>query len=94
MLKKAEFAAAVVEKSGVKISENDAKKVVDAVIGVIADELKAGEKVTFNGFGTFDVVDKPERTARNPRTGENMTVAACKAPKFKASKALKDAVNA
>lgn len=93
-MKKAEFTSAVVEKSGVQIAKTDAQKIVDAVLGVIVDELKAGNKVTLNGVGILEVVDKPERTARNPRTGESFTVPACKAAKFKPGKALKEAINA
>lgn len=91
---KKEFTAAVVAKSGVEIKKDDAQKLVDAVIAVVVDELKAGNKVTLNGLGIFDVVDKPERMARNPRTGEKTPVAACKAAKFKAGKALKEQLNA
>ena len=50
-------------------------------------------KVQIVGFGTFEVKDRPERDARNPQTGETITVKACKTPKFKAGKALKEAVN-
>jgi DNA-binding protein HU-beta len=94
MLKKAEFTAAVVEKSGVEITKADAQKLVDAVVGVVVDELKAGNKVTLNGLGILEVVDKPARSVRNPRTGEQVEVAASKAAKFKAAKALKDTLNA
>lgn len=45
------------------------------------------------GFGTFEVSERAAREGRNPQTGETMTIAACKAPKFKAGKALKDAIN-
>lgn len=93
-MKKAEFTAAVIEKSGVQITKADAQKIVDAVMGVTVDELKAGNKVTLNGIGILEVVDKPARTVRNPKTGEQVPVAACKAAKFKAGKALKDTLNA
>ena len=91
---KKEFTTAVVDKSGVDITKVDAQKLVDAVVAVVVDELKAGNKVALNGLGIFEVVDKPERTARNPRTGETTLVKACKAPKFKAGKALKEQLNA
>ena len=58
-----------------------------------AEELKKGEKVQLVGFGTFEVSERAEREGRNPQTGETMKIAACKAPKFKAGKALKDAIN-
>ena len=65
------------------------------LIASIADktELKNGEKIQLVGFGTFEVTEKAAREGRNPKTGETMKIAACKAPKFKAGKALKDAVN-
>ncbi len=94
MLKKAELTEAVVAKSGVTITKADAQKMVDAVIGVVVDELNAGNKVTLNGLGILEVVDKPARMARNPRTGEQIQVAASKVAKFKPAKALKDALNA
>lgn len=93
-MKKAELTEAVVAKSGVTITKADAQKMVDAVIGVVVDELNAGNKVTLNGLGILEVVDKPARMARNPRTGEQIQVAASKVAKFKPAKALKDALNA
>ena len=60
---------------------------------LVTEELKKGEKVQLVGFGTFEVSERPAREGRNPQTGETMTIAASKAPKFKAGKALKDAVN-
>ncbi len=59
----------------------------------VADELKKGEKIQLVGFGTFEVAERPAREGRNPRTGETMKIAASKAPKFKAGKALKDSIN-
>ena len=53
----------------------------------------AGDKVQLIGFGTFETRERGERTGKNPRTGEEVKIAACKAPAFKAGKALKDAVN-
>lgn len=67
---------------------------VEATIKAIQDALVAGEKVSLVGFGSFEVVERAERQGRNPKTGEAMTIAASKAPKFKAGKAFKDAVNA
>ena len=60
---------------------------------VIAEALAAGEKVQVVGFGSFEVRNRPARVARNPRTGEQIEIAASKAPVFKAGKALKDSVN-
>jgi len=59
----------------------------------VTESLTKGEKVQLIGFGTFDVKSRPARKARNPRTGEEIKIAASKAPAFKAGKALKDKVN-
>ena len=64
-----------------------------AFIDVITEQLKAGDKVQVVGFGTFEVSERAAREGRNPQTGETMKIDACKAPKFKAGKALKDAIN-
>lgn len=61
----------------------------DAFLKVIEEKLKSGEKVSFIGFGTFNVVDKPARTARNPRTGKAIKVAAKKVVKFRPGSGLK-----
>ncbi len=91
-MNKKELIAAVAEKSG--ITKEDAKKAIEALTEVVADTLKAGEKVSLVGFGTFEVSERPARTGRNPMTGEEIEIAASKAPKFKAGKALKDCINA
>ena len=75
------------------ISKGDADKAVDAVIGAITKALQSDEDVTLVGFGSFSVTARPERTGRNPRTGEEIKIAASKAPTFKAGKLLKEAVN-
>ncbi|KON48557.1 HU family DNA-binding protein [Mariprofundus ferrooxydans] len=72
-----------------KVSATDA---VEATLDVITSALIGGDSVSLVGFGSFSVVARAARTARNPRTGEPIEVAASKAPKFKAAKALKDAV--
>ena len=59
----------------------------------VTDVLKAGDKITLKGFGTFEVRSREARTGRNPRTGETMTIAASKVPAFKASSSLKNVVN-
>ncbi|GAV20645.1 DNA-binding protein HU-beta [Mariprofundus micogutta] len=74
------------------LSKSAAGDAVEAVIGGITDTLTGGGSVSLVGFGTFSVVGRAARTARNPRTGEAIEVAASNAPKFKAGKALKDAV--
>ena len=90
-MNKVEFIAAISEKAG--ISKKDAAEAVKAAIEVITEELKNGEKVQIVGFGTFEVSERAAREGRNPQTGESMTIEASKAPKFKAGKALKDALN-
>ena len=65
-----------------------------AFTDVISEELVKGEKIQIVGFGTFEVTERAARDGRNPKTGEIMTIAASKTPKFKAGKALKDMVNA
>ena len=76
------------------VSRKDADKAVNAAFDAITAALKAGEKVAVVGFGTFEVKERAARTARNPRTGEEIEIAASKAVSFKAGKALKDEVNA
>ena len=91
-MNKAELIAAVAEKA--EISKKDAEKAVKALIDTVTEEMVKGEKVQLVGFGTFEVSERAEREGRNPRSGEAVTIAASRSPKFKAGKALKDAVNA
>lgn len=74
-------------------TQKDAAVYVDAVIDSIKDGMIENGKVQIVGFGTFEVKERAEREGRNPATGESMKIAACKVLKFKAGKALKDAVN-
>ena len=74
-------------------SKADAAKAVDCVFETISGALKNGDGVQLVGFGSFSVADRAAREGRNPRTGETLQIAASKQPKFKAGKALKDAVN-
>ena len=69
-----------------------AEQAVEKVIEVIIGSLKKGEEVSIAGLGIFSVKERAARQARNPRTGEAISVPAMKVPKFKASKHLKDAV--
>ena len=69
-------------------------KSIDTALVTITETLARGEEVVFTGFGSFSVTDRPARQGRNPRTGEATEIPASKAPKFKAGKKLKDAVNA
>lgn len=91
-MNKTELVAAMADAA--EISKKDAEKALKAFTDVVADELKKGGKVQLVGFGTFEVSERAAREGRNPQTGKTMKIAACKAPKFKAGKALKDAVNA
>ena len=90
-MNKAELVAAMAEKT--ELSKKDAEAALKAFTDVVAEELKKGEKIQLVGFGTFEVSERAERTGRNPQTGKEM-IAASKAPKFKAGKALKDMINA
>ena len=74
------------------LSKSEAGDAVAAVISGITGTLSDGGSVSILGFGTFSVAERAARTARNPRTGEAIEVGPSKAPKFKAGKALKDAV--
>jgi len=74
------------------MTKRDATASVDAVFEQVQSALANGDKVTITGFGTFEVRNRPARTGRNPRTGEELKVPATKAPAFKAGKGLKDAV--
>lgn len=91
-MNKTELVAAIAEKA--EISKKDAEKALKGFIDVVSEQLKKGDKVQLVGFGTFEVSERAAREGRNPQTGKTMKIAACKAPKFKAGKALKDAVNA
>ena len=89
-MNKTELIAAVAQKS--ELSKKDAEKAVKAVFDAVTEELAAGKKVQLIGFGTFEVRERAEKEARNPRTGETVKVAATKVPAFKAGAALKEAV--
>jgi DNA-binding protein HU-beta len=75
------------------LSKGDAARAVDAVFDSITKSLKKGTEVRLVGFGTFVVTKRAASEGRNPRTGEKIKIPASKQPKFKAGKALKDAVN-
>lgn len=75
------------------ISKARAKELVDGVFETIVDALNEGVEVAIDKFGKFSIKDKPERNARNPRTGETVTVAAKTAVAFKPSVTLKKSVN-
>ena len=89
-MNKTELIAEMVEKT--KLTKKDVEAVLNSFIDVVTGELKNGEKVQLVGFGTFEVAERAARTGRNPSTKETIEIPASKAPKFKAGKALKDAV--
>ena len=90
MTTKSEFVDKVAASSG--LSKKDAGAAVDAVISTIESELRSGGEVNFTGFGKFHVAQRGAREGRNPRTGETMTIAASRVPRFTAGSGLKKAV--
>ena len=90
-LNKNDLIANVATGSG--LSKADAAKAVDGVIDAITDALAKQEEIRLVGFGTFSVAKRKATTGRNPRTGEAIQIKASNQPKFKAGKALKNAVN-
>jgi len=90
-LNKNDLIAAVATST--ELSKADATKAVDGVLDAITGSLKSGNEVRLVGFGTFSVAARAASTGRNPRTGESIQIPASNQPKFKAGKALKDAVN-
>lgn len=88
---KVELINAIAEKTG--LTKKDADAALKAVVDTVTEALVKGDKVQLVGFGTFEVRARGERTGRNPRTKETITIPASKAPAFKAGKALKDAVS-
>jgi DNA-binding protein HU-beta len=89
-MNKTELVAAVAAKT--ELSKKNAEKAVAAVLETVAETLAAGEKVQLVGFGTFEVREREARSAKNPRTGEPVEVAASRVPAFKAGQALKSKV--
>jgi DNA-binding protein HU-beta len=84
---KAEFIAAITTKTG--LSKTAAAEAVDAFISTVVEVVKAGDKITFQGFGSFSVSERSARTGRNPKTGAEIQIAASKSGKFSAGKDLK-----
>lgn len=90
-MNKNDLVAAVADSAG--LSKADALRAVESVFDAITSSLKKGEEVRLVGFGTFNVTKRAASQGRNPRTGEAIDIPASKQPKFRAGKALKDAVN-
>ena len=91
-MNKTELIEQMASKSG--LTKKNAEAALNAFIESVSEQLAKGDKVSLVGFGTFEVSERAAREGRNPQTGETMKIAASKAPKFKAGKALKDTVNA
>jgi DNA-binding protein HU-beta len=89
-MNKTDLVAAVATAAG--ITKSDADKAVDGVFAAITAALKAGDDVRLVGFGTFSISARAAKQGRNPRTGDTIQIAASKAPKFSAGKALKDSI--
>jgi DNA-binding protein HU-beta len=90
-LNKTDLIAAIANDTS--LSKADAARALDAALDNLSRALAGGDTVQLIGFGTFSVTSRPERTGRNPSTGQPLTIKASKAPKFTAGKALKDVVN-
>jgi len=90
-MNKTEFVDAVAERADVQ--KSDAAKIVDALVEVVGEQLKKDEQITLVGFGTFLVSKREARKGRNPRTGEEIQIAASNVPRFKPGKALKETIN-
>lgn len=90
-MNKAELVQAMAERSG--LSKHDAGKALDAFIETVGVELREGLKVQLVGFGTFEVTKRAARVGKNPQNGKEISIPACKVPKFKTGKVLKEYVN-
>ena len=91
-MNKTELVAEIAQVTG--LTKAASETALNALVETVTDTLKKGDKVQLVGFGTFEVSTRAAREGRNPQTGAVMKIAASKAPKFKAGKALKDEVNA
>lgn len=90
-MNKTELVEAVAAKAG--ISKKDADAAVKATFETITEAMAKCDKVALVGFGNFEVRERAARKGKNPSNGKVIDIPACKAPAFKAGKALKDAVN-
>ncbi|MBO5995015.1 MAG: HU family DNA-binding protein [Firmicutes bacterium] len=91
-MNKAQLVAAIAETAG--LTKKDAEKALGAIETVVTETLMNGEKIQLVGLGTFEVSERAARTGINPQTKKQIKIAASKAPKFKAGRGLKDAINA
>ena len=90
-MNQADLIAHVADAAG--LSKADAGKAIEAVFSAVSDELVGGKEVRLNGFGIFSTTERAAREGRNPQTGAALQIAASKAAKFSAAKALKDRLN-
>ena len=90
-MNKEELITAIAEHS--KLTKVESKKFLDSYVDVVTRALKNGDDIQLIGFGSFSISNKEARKGRNPRTGEEINIAASKAVKFTAGKSLKEAVN-
>lgn len=90
-MNKGELIKTLETKTG--FTKKDSEKALNAIVETLTEALSTGDKIQIVGFGSFEVRNRPARTARNPRIGGQIKIAAAKAPVFKAGKALKDSVN-
>ena len=90
-MNKTQIIDAVAKETGIK--KKDAEAAVNSAFSIIEATLLAGEKVQLVGFGTFEVKNRAERKGRNPKTGESVTVPACKYLAFSSAKAIKEKLN-
>lgn len=91
-MNKTELVAKLAE--GANVSKKDAEAVLNAFTSTVTETLKSGEKIQLVGFGTFETAERAAREGRNPSNGKTIKIPKSTVPKFKAGKALKDAVNA
>ena len=90
-MNKSELIAKIAKNSSA--SKAAVEVILNETLKTVTDALKKGDDIRLVGFGTFAVAKRPAKEGRNPRTGAKIKIAACKQPKFKAGKALKDALN-
>lgn len=92
-MNKTELIGAVQEKIDIQVSKKDLGIIIQGLFDVITEAVAKGDKVSVLGFGNFEAIERSARDCRNPKTGEIVHVEASKTPKFKASKAFKNAIN-
>ena len=91
-MNKRELVDSIADRLDVDVPKHAVESVIDSFTQVVGESLRAGEKVTLTGFGTFEPRKRDARTARNPQTGESVKVPARTVPAFKAGQKLKDTV--